>query len=138
MSVMPNFRLIPMSNYETGLSLSRALWSLSLPENASDSNVTEEMLSIRQHPQSGAAAAEVPIGQEYHVNAQADPSNLTSFLAPYVAAGDVSEAEAAATQQAIVDARGGHLEVWSAFPPYFRDMALTFEEAQQAGWFEEG
>jgi len=68
--------------------------------------------------------------QPIHADAEPAIDALTQGLAPFLPANELT-----ALQSALMDARGGRINIVDILPTTFTDSLLTRDQAEFAGWF---
>jgi hypothetical protein len=103
-------------NLDYGWALSAAIWSMTRPEKAPED--TQYYGIPRVHPDNGIVFLPIDPNDTQPVHPDCDPTVLASLLTI------VPEEETAATTAAIIESKGGSVNVWSLIPPSIAGQAL--------------
>ena len=115
--------------------LNRQLYELTQPDSVRDPrNVSQFYCGMYQHPSISFAVLELPETDTIPIHLAADPSGLAAVLGPFVAQGQITQAELDAIVGAVSSLGGQRFRPADMIPPSWQQYVLTKEQAIQQGY----
>lgn len=115
--------------------LNRQLYELTQPDAVRDPrNVSEFYCGLYQHPQIPFAVIELPETDTIPIHLAADPSGLEAVLSPFVAQGQITQAELDGIVGAVSMLGGQRFAPSDMIPPSWLPYVLTKQQAIEAGY----
>ncbi len=120
---------IPTSSAPAAQTLSESLWGLTMPPSVINGNATRLLFgTVTMKNASVWLACDDEITIPVHQDANVDP--IAEILEPFVDSGVIDYPDIQALFDLVEITRGQELNVWQAFPQYWKDMGKTLAELQ--------
>ncbi len=114
--------------------LSKALYKLMVP-NAPSNYVSCQYCDVIKHDTNDLWLLAMPESDNIPVHLQADPQPLIDCLTPFVAGGQITQAELDGIVEAVQMLKGNTFNPASLVPASWEPYVMNFEQAQIAGYF---
>ena len=123
---------IPTSGENTAAALSNALWGLTRPVTVRDDRDTQELFG-RKTMSNGSVWLAVDTELTVPVHLEAELDGIADILQPFIDAGQLPVNTNADLAALIESKRGQQMNVYDAFPAFFKSQAKTQAELQTLG-----